>query len=298
MRDGATLKSLAKNPNYVADNALLIYKSHNKLTLVLEGKSDRRFWLKFLNSEYCRVDDAGEKDAVIETAEIIRGRHKGGSGPLYAQCFVDLDYDHLIGIADVRDGTLIYIDLHFDHNCSRDLEIVLIRSRSFYSLLLQEDLESETERIRDRLSSEGKKIGALRLLERQEAQKSNYPFGSMKDLPWSIFFNPTTLDVDIRALAFSLCKSSGTDYLERNRLIARAEEILESGMDAWQLCRGHDLTFMLSEHLTAKGHRNFSVSEVERSLRLGFDKESFVQTTFGRAVIDWGESHERDLLNV
>lgn len=291
------LKQIATEVNSVANTAFYLYKSKGEISLVFEGLTDRKFWLRFIQVRECRVEIVGDKANVIEIADIVDKLLKRfpqyASNASFAVGVVDVDYDVPHKMIH-KSNSLRYVQLCPNKGNSRDLEVVMLRSEALRDYLLQEDLEEATESIRGRLFSEGAKIGGLRLIA-SDPRLTRSPFGDMKELPWSEFYDQNKIFVDLPELTKLLCLGQRRNYAEVADFVARAEQATKS-YSAEELCRGHDLMEMLAKHLEVERNRTFHPIEVEKDIRLAFGLSYALDEEIYRELNKWGLLHGKDIL--
>jgi hypothetical protein len=293
-----SLQSLASDPNTVVNTAFLLYRSKKEISLVLEGPTDKRFWGRFIQMDCCRVEILGNKSNVLEASKLIdslmrRFPNYAQSGP-FALAVADLDYDYVHSRTRTS-PSIRYVQICPATGHARDIEIVMLRSRALYDYLLQEDLEAQTEQIRNRLFEEGAKIGSLRFLASAPGL-SRSPFGEMKALPWSVFFNAEDLSVDLQRLATSLGRGEHLLDADIAEYVRQAEAVQAKYSKA-ELCRGHDLTQMLARHLEHQfPQRHYNAIDVEKGIRLAFGIIYAQNEAIYREIKEWGLTHDKEVV--
>jgi len=297
------LNHFATTPKYLIDRALHLFRSCKQVTIFVEGKSDEKFWGKFIEPKKCRTVVLEGKENVLESSYLVesygnRFPDLKRNGP-FALALVDLDYDHLYSNLTQRDG-LKYIQFCEETDSCRDAEVLILRSVALYDFLLQFGLHDQTEEIRKKLFESGSKIGALRYIAANPQSKGS-PFGNMGNLDLGQFFDSKTLEVNSENLIEYL--SNPEPNVRRGFSKQQAEtyisEISRITLDFKQseLCRGHDLVEMLTLHLRQLlPGKTFSVGLVDSMLRLSFNLQHLKKEKIYKDIENWGKSHGKEVM--
>jgi hypothetical protein len=288
----STLRRFQCDAARVIGQAKMIFSSSQRHTLIVEGEADLRLLRNWLNDKCARLEIVNGKDnvkAVWQKAKDLKFE------PLY--CLADLDYDLVADYRPIIDAKFVYVSMEGgqsaqDIECN-DLESALIRSNAFTKVMAQKysrsevDIENFQDRVnalRESLRVASRNIGAFRAADLCYQRRSRpSPIGG--DFAISdVFFDQTTLKVDIDALAQSLLRSSRSTRAAMEDVVDIANNLLSKFDSGWQLCRGHDLTTMLGSYLTERLGRKVSAREVEEDLRMACELETLYQTRFGKRL--------------
>ena len=80
------------------------------------------------------------------------------------------------------------------------------------------------------------------------------------------------------------------EHADNEYLLSRYSEITIKEFDSMQICCGHDVTKFISFILRQRdlsNDRNMSQEKVERSLRLSYTLEYFLETRLCKALVEW-----------
>lgn len=275
-------REIGTDPKRIYEEAKMQFRSTKKITLVVEGLSDVRLFGKWVDPKLARVIEVSGKRRVLSVHACAAER-----GETFVAAIVDLDFDRLTGrvkLADLGDR-IVYVDFAGKADMlSHDMETVLVRSKALDHLLLQEGLQNESDKIRQGLQSCGAEIGSIRAAgEEIYARTGRSPFRGEIVIPWELVFDANTIRIDSTQLLKSLVDPSLSLGDEVQRL---AEKARGAAGNDWELCCGHDLTEMLAlviESRLRRLQRNRRISniEIEKNLRLAFDRSMLASTAFG-----------------
>jgi len=80
------------NPNIVAAEVVMLRAASNNTILILEGPSDERVFVNFIDAGQCEIVIAHGKHNAVEAIALLKSRSLTG-----LLCIVDQDFDHLLG---------------------------------------------------------------------------------------------------------------------------------------------------------------------------------------------------------
>jgi len=158
------------------------------------------------------------------------------------------------------------------------------------TLVNNDNFGAYVDKLRETIRAAASKIGAFRAADfcyRQINGKS--PIGSNFEIT-DVFFNDEDLEVDVDALVNSLQRSSRSTGYAMEEVITIAHRLRGEFESGWQLCRGHDLTEILSRHLSHTLGRRVRRKEVEEDLRMACELDTLYQTGFGNRLKEISKS--------
>jgi len=302
----STLRQYQDDAGRVVANAKMIFSSSHRHTLVVEGDADLRLLRNWLNDKCARIESVDGR----ENVKRVWRKAKDIEFPAL-HCLVDLDFDLVANYSPILDAQFVYVSLGGGYSpdeveCN-DLESVLIRSNTFTKVMAQkfsrpgldgENFQKQVVDLREKLRIAARNIGAFRAADmRYRREYGRSPIGGEFRIS-DVFFEQSSVTINIDALAKSLLRSSRTTYAAMEEVCEIAHKLLLQFDSGWQLCRGHDLTFMLSGYLTGLLKRNVSAREVEEDLRMACELETLYQTRFGMRLRAIGNDLGKPLLSV
>ena len=301
----SSLLASQRNPVRILNQVRMRHSQSHKLTLLVEGPSDRKFFLNWLLEEQLRVEPLQGRQQV---EAVWRLACKQSSLPPLI-CLVDLDYDQLLGKPLVEHERFIYVSSYSgeEEAEANDLEGVLVRSEAlrklFYEKLPerildeQEDLTAYLAQRREALRYAAAQLGAYRAAAQffyNEFHRGYWDRDALQ-LGAAEFLEPAMLTIDPAGLRETVA-ASALHNCDQDWMLSRAAQLLQEFGQGWSLCRGHDLSKLLSLHLNALGRQNLSQADVESLLRAGFEAAMVRETQFGQRFVELQQRLSRPLL--
>lgn len=294
----STLQRYQRDAGRILTSAKMIFSSSKKQTFVVEGESDLRLLRNWLNEKYVRIEAVNGRDNV---KQVWREAKEKKFLPMY--CLADLDYDLVADNNLINDPQFVYVSRNGTGSAheaeTNDLESTLIKSRAFSKVMAQkigstllnnDNFGTHVDQLREAIRAAASKIGAFRAADfRYRRINGKSPIGSNFEIT-DVFFNEVTLEVDVDALVNSLLRSSRSTGYAMEEVITIAYRLLEEFESGWQLCRGHDLTEILSRHLSNQLNRRVQRKEVEEDLRMACELDTLYQTGFGNRLKEISKS--------
>jgi len=269
--------------------------SRRRFFVLVEGSSDYRFLCTHVKDGVC-VKNVQGRDAVLKATRLLSKFRKDNFVGL-----VDADLHCVVARAEAM-PRLVHVSLadQDDESCI-DLESCLIRTPALDKVCLEafgDDIERQggvevvTGRIRAWLRETSSAIGAYRAAVMEHAIVGDRiaslgGFDRCDDAEWKRFANVTSLACDPVALEQVMAEHVQPEH-KFAALRQTAKDYATRCGGGWLLCRGHDMSRLLAMHFYAKGAAIRSKAEVERSLRMCFDRQMFEGTAFGRKLMDYG----------
>ena len=270
-----------QRPEVIANQIRLHRARHKGAFSVVEGRDDKLFLGKFFNPTTNKFIIAENKVNVYGVISILEeARFPGVVG------IVDVDFDRLEDRIE-HNPNIVVSEYH-------DLECFQIRSRSFEAVLAQMGSERKIDQlalpVREILVSTAKPIGCLRLYSMRSGLNLRFA-----ELRYSQFIDRRTLTLDQDALISHVKGRSERHDISNEVLACGIRGIQELDYDPWQLCNGDDLLGVLSIGLRSvfgnKKANDVKPTRLREALRLGFERNEFVESEMARGFRRWeGES--------
>lgn len=269
--------------------------SRGRFFVLVEGSSDYRFLSRHVRDGVC-VKSVRGRDAVVNATRILEGvRSQNFVG------LVDADLKAVVTRAEQM-PRLVHVSLaEGESESCIDLEACLIRTKALEKVCVEafgDQVESEggadavANRIRSWLRQTAAAIGAYRAAVMEhcgvgDRVASLGDFDDCWERDWRRFAKADTLSCDRRALEAVMREYvNPKDKFATIRQTA-ADYTAKCG-NGWLLCRGHDMTRLLAMRFSMKEAEIRGTAEVERSLRMSFDRQMLEQTAFGRKLLAYG----------
>lgn len=272
--------------NTIRAQISLLPSTNTKSILLVEGSSDNLFYKQFIDRNLCHSLPANGKKNILELIPKLT-RYPGLIG------IIDADYS-VINNQQCPDNKIFRTDTH-------DLETLLIRSRALEKVLIEYGDEKKIQKfeedlgksIRNVLIDNAKYIGYFVWLNNRS--RFNLKFNG---LDFKKIFDWNTLEIDLNNLIIQVHNNSNRKNDKTHFFLKEFGELKGSGdkYDPWHLCRGHDLVEILLIGLQKKfGSRSGRLlqnsTELEKYLRMAFEKEFFQQTDLYTSITNWETLH-------
>jgi Protein of unknown function (DUF4435) len=264
-------------PNYYANELRLRRSTHKGVFLLVEGGSDAKFYRQLIDSDQCQLVVALNRDMAISVLEILQ---KDPSEDVVA--IVDKDFDELNGTLPDRPN-LFFTDTH-------DLETMLIQSPALEKLLSElgskEKLSKFGHDVRAVLLAAGCAIGYLLWVSLQDDLSLKF-----EGIDFPKFINRELLTIDELELIEEVKRKSQKPKLKTSDLHQRMTQKKHPSHDPWQVCRGHDLMYILSVGLRhaigTKDAKDVTVEILESNLRMCHEQVYFQATQLYSSLNQW-----------
>lgn len=270
---------LPLTPHDAANTVRMMRTLHPGAILVVEGDSDARVYHSFVNRQCCKILPVPGKGAAVEAIHILDSA--GVKGVL---AIVDSDFDRRSG-AQAQSPNVLLTDCH-------DLETMIPCSSALDKLLSEFASPEKTKvlprPVRETLLDAALPIGLFRWLCSPILENMPLKF---RNLRYADFVEKQTLRVDLDKLIQAVASNSPAVNLDVSDAKAKRGALLKAGHDPRQVCRGHDLSHILSIGLrhafgNNKAH-GLSAKTVEASLRLSYEYRYFQDTQLYNSVGLW-----------
>lgn len=259
-----------------------------KVYLLVEGNSDKKFWLSRIEGKSCEISVMNSREKALEE---MRKAAAEGNQTLIA--ILDADFDRFEGTLQEIEG-VFWTD-------QPDLEGMCIASRALDKVLAEycaEDKRMPGGLVRRHLLEQASHIGRLRLVSRRP--EWGLTFRKKKGdgfnyIDYGALCPKESWIVDVRAMIQKVLDFSQRHDLrpEIDSLELQCKEIgIEKDADLEQLCNGHDLVGILVVGFKKKlGSRPMSHEQLEEALRLAFELSDLQQTRLAQALYAWESVH-------
>lgn len=282
-------------PTILAETIEMVYDSleEEKKLLLVEGSSDGKGYWFFLPSQI-EIHLGDGKDKVLKTARIFQDKDID-----WLRALVDADFDRILGV--LHQPNVFSTDYH-------DLECELIKSSAFGRLISEignmkkikkhlclptnTKLNEIIRYLRTKLITLATPIALLRLVNHRENLGLNFQKKRKKcerdKMDYSKFIKPSEMEINEEKFIQNLMARGAKSGVTASKLLNLLRKEKKANHDPWQLCRGHDLTEILSLG-TRKMWSNTALNTetVERELRLAYSKECFEKTKLFADLEKW-----------
>jgi hypothetical protein len=278
-------------PDEIANWIMMGNNQRARGALIVEGESDTSVFLFLADTHHCRLFIAEGKKNVIDAIAIVqRSRYPG------VVAVVDADFWNLDGVKPSLPDVFI-TDTH-------DLETMMLSTRAYHKLLVlyrvcslgtveikDEELSLRGKDILDRIQGTALRLGYIRWASLKYGLRIRF-----KELPLRRCIDPRALRIEEERLETEITRASDAGAGSWVQISARAEGLRDHGHDPWQVCRGHDITEILSVYLENSLRRPVSRTEVEIQLAACYDSRDFAQSTLYTELSSWEVRNGRPLL--
>jgi hypothetical protein len=245
---------------------------------IVEGGDDKKHFKALFDERRCRFVIAnGWESAICALEESERTGYKG------ITAIIDADHRYVTG-EKPSTSNLFYSDFH-------DLEIDLIHTTAFDRLVDEVcDMEARkhppADELRSILFRLAAPLGYLRLYSTQN--KLGFKF---KTLTYSAFIDEGSMTLDWATMVREVKNKSQRHDLSDAALLTAAKELEVKGLEPRALCRGHDVTAILSLGLRKRfGNQqpsNVTPERLEQMLRAAYRWEHFTETRLYKSLLWW-----------
>jgi len=264
-------------PDRIANQVRMRRSSHKGSFLIVEGRSDKLVYERFIDGTNCEFSIASGKDNAVAAIRI-------------------LEQDNFAGVLAIIDADFCRLELNLPSSSNllltdeHDLEMMLLKSLALDKVLSERGSEDKINNfgqdIRLTLLERGKKIGYLRWVSFKENLSLKF-----EELSFSRFIDKATLVIDTGKLIKAV-KDHSQKFALREQDIQNSIETLEkAAYDPWQVCCGHDIICILSIGLS-KVWGSWKTNEIrsdilERELRLAYEYAYFRSTQLYQSIQQW-----------
>lgn len=248
--------------------------------IVLEGSNDIKAIKNVIDSEECELVNGYNKQNVIDAInELEEGGTIGVCG------IIDSDYDEVLGVT--------YESEHILPTGYHDLDLLIFFSPALDKylsvmadeVLLRKAAASADGNIRNLIIQPARILGAYRLASEKEGLSIYF-----KDMELHELVNDEQLTIKDHIHEY-LVNRSHHPKCGAAQLKAKLDRILAEAVDDTVLCQGHDVATILGIALR-KVLSNRKVQqtwgpEIEKGMRLAFDRDAFRKTELCAHMYKW-----------
>lgn len=254
--------------------------------LLVEGRSDRIFYERFIDKVACEVVTvSGKPSSKLRVIAVLDILEKSSFQGVLA--LVDADFDRL-ETSSHHSPNLLRTDTH-------DLETMLLNSFALDKVIAEFGSEEKITRfgrdVRTALLEAGMSVGYLLWV----SQRNGFNL-TFDGITFSKFIDEQTLQIDELRLIQEVKNKSQAFSLKSEELQQRLTSQKSSSHDPWQVCCGHDLVEILSLGLRkAIGSSKATDVEpisLERNLRFAYEEAYFRKTQVYLGIRTWESNNQ------
>lgn len=264
--------------------------------MLVEGESDVKFFYNIVDKRKCTITNLNGKENVLKTVKKVNENNIQGVFGI-----VDSDFDHLLKRINTISNicTTDVHDLETQSLCSGTFE----RFNNEYGDIEKQDKFERQNKLSvfDHIISTARKIGVVRFIN----IKNEY------HMDFSYVHENNGLDryIDKRSFSFDYdsyiedIANTTRGVVSKEALQKEVELELDHNYNTWQICRGHDITSLISIYYGNqrgfnKGVGNSSAinikeKDIERALRISYAIADFERTQMFRYIKTWQRNNER-----
>lgn len=270
----------------VANKIRLLRSNFEGTFLLVEGRSDKMFYERFVDKKHCQLivtsGKPSSKQRAIEILEILEKSHFEG-----ILAIVDADFDYLLNLFQ-SSPNILRTDTH-------DLESMIIKSPALEKVVnefgSEEKITKFNRDIRGTLLKTGISVGYLLWTSQRDGLNLTF-----EGITFSKFVNEQTLQIDELKMIKEIKNKSQAFSLKDTDLQQKLASYKSSNHDPWQVCCGHHLVEVLSLSLRkAIGSNRAADVEpngLERNLRLAYEEVHFQQTQLYINIRIWESNNQ------
>lgn len=271
-------------PSTLAAEVLMLRAASDNTILIVEGPSDERVFINFIEADECEIVIAHGRHNAIEATSILKKRALSG-----VLCIVDQDFSKFLD-DDPSSENILTTDDH-------DLETTIFRSEAFNRVLAEfasptkiANAKSKWRELRTPIVLAAYPIGLLRLYSLQACL--HLTFEGVRPVYVDRRTLAVNLDLMIKTIAAHSMKSVDFDSIR-----AFFDRWPTGHRDPWTICCGHDLTEIFGKSLQSLlgSRRAIEVDHeaTERALRLAFSFHDFRRTNLYKSIRSWEQKNSR-----
>ena len=295
------------NVHRMANKIRLLRETYSGSFLLVEGKSDKVFYERFIDNLACRLEtpDVETPDEEISDVEIpdtkksnkqfvieiLKNLEKSNFQGVLA--IVDADFDHLQNTT-VTSPNLLRTDTH-------DLETMLIKSPAFDKVIVMFGSEEKIIKfgrdLRTTLLESSKSVGYLRWVSQSDGLNLKF-----EGIDFKNFIDNQTIQISEIKLIKEVKNKSKAYSLENEDLQKRLTNKKNSSHNPWQVCCGHDLVEILSialrkaigsnRDIDVKANSDDRKNTLENILLLAYEENYFHQTQLYLEIRKWETNNQ------
>jgi hypothetical protein len=288
-------------PDRIA-NAIIQDKSFNGTYILVEGNNDYTLYRKFVNNDLCEVQIAFGKQNIIEAITILKARGYSNSIGI-----LDSDFRNLEEQVKETEN-IFYTDYH-------DIETTILESEAFNSLIdnycVEEKFidfikENNGKDIRSILLDLIAPLGYLKWANHQQNWGLLFKSKSVNgpELKIEDFIPVNTMQFkgyeSMTNTVFNYSRGKVKIAIEEQETINNVELLSQSPVNYYQLCNGHDLSYLfalaLRKKLASYNSKAILAEQIEKDLILAYDSRHFQETKLYSKLKHWERRENQSVL--
>lgn len=264
----SSLKDEVSKQSWANKNKLMFShdSTENKIFLLVEGDSDRRFFYKIFNSLTDKIiidsPDSGKPEVIRAVSEI----RSWNNDNIYGIC--DTDFDYITEeLKNYDQGIILFTDFH-------DLEITILSLGVFEDIFCEYTIfdnlkQTDAEKVKENIFRVSYDIGLLKLANVKHEYNLNF-----SRLVHSNYIKTKGIDIefDINLMIDELIELSPNFDKDKNsnNILKSMCELKSCGYEELHICNGHDFCEILSIFYKQdfSKDRNLNRKKIESDLRL------------------------------
>jgi hypothetical protein len=255
---------------YIAQSVRFMRAGFSGTIIIVEGGSDVRAYKDLMDPDKCSFIPADGKDTAIKALQLLENENfKGVVG------IVDADLFHLEGISP-KSANLFLTDTH-------DFETMVLQTDildKFISEFVNLDKTKKIYKpIKMKLIDNALILGYFRWIDSPYKENLKLKF---KDLSYDKFIDKHHFEIKLNSLVDEVKLNSDDYVVDSKEIKQKIRELIGEGHDPWQVCRGHDVTELLSFGLNMifgfDRDIPFGAEKIEKILRISYSQLHFEKT--------------------
>lgn len=270
-------------PSVILDQARMLYRDANKLTIVVEGSSDRTFFRTMMGEQVIQFSPVNGWENVRDIIDVAIAQ-----GYVETMGIIDKDYHVLLNDGVTENDQLAFTD-------QNDLEMMLFLSPSFSKFLTISAIEAKISTIenpRVPILKAASYLGALRAL----SLKNNYCL-CFDEYKCKDYVEHTRLAADIKQLVKKVIqrtRSKGISVsIDETALLSAVNDYVRDNC-AECLCNGHDVIeivgIAMRKLYASADATEYSEERVFEMLLQGYTVEEFQKSELYTKLKVWMEN--------
>lgn len=249
--------------------------------IVVEGTTDERVFYRFFGDEKVRYEITYNKEKVID---VVNFANRDSFCGLFG--IIDCDYDFILNMCK-NIPNLLYTDSH-------DIITMIFYSNAFDLFLREYGYDPEILKINPNvlitLLNIVMPLGIYRLLIEQN--KSSIQV-QIKNAKIEDFLDFNNFSFKIEEFINNTLIPNNDEGINTISIMKKINENLKNtSVDIWHICKGHDLIVVLSQFLILKIGNNRKGKKLdndltEAALRAYYEMNFFISTKLFKSIVDW-----------
>lgn len=283
-------------------NAICQDTTFHGMYILVEGNNDYTLFRKFFNNEICDIKISFGKDIITGVIEILEER-----GFSNAIAIIDSDFQNLDQTKPPSER-IFFTDCH-------DLESSIFKSEAVDALIDQYCIKEKLDVFLNEHNTTDMRTALLSLIS-----PLGYLKWANKQNEWGILFRPKEVNgsplkiedfIPVNTLKFTGDEQMVRTVLNFSRgkvkslpkettVIEQLCQISKGNVDHYQLCNGHDLSYLFSLALRKKvsnyNANAVTAAQIESDLILAYDSRYFEKTELYTELKHWENKNSKLLL--